>query len=402
MSKLQVICVGEALIDKIINQSDSNSKNYLGGAPANVACALRKLKVPTAFIGCLGDDDFGREFIKLFQKLNINIDFLQITNQFSTRIVKVVIDESGDRAFSGFQKTKSNTFADERLDKLVLNKKIKNLKKQFLNTKYIVTGTNLLSSSKSADSLNFILDYAKNFKIKVIIDINWREIFWNQSIVSTSSEFKKVKNFLHRADILKLANEEANLFFDTIDPSKISKLLTNQPDVIITNGASPIHWYVNGIKGSNEIIKHTSKIIDTTGAGDAFLAGLIARYYDDSNLDDKSKIKELNEIADDDLILDIGPKTIHKIKNIIEDSKTVLWNGPAGYFENPNFANGSYEIAKTIIKKKSIFSVVGGGDTITLINKIDAIDDFNFVSTAGGAFLEYLEGKELPGIKALN
>ena len=291
MSKLQVICVGEALIDKIINQSDSNSKNYLGGAPANVACALRKLKVPTAFIGCLGDDDFGREFIKLFQKLNINIDFLQITKQFSTRIVKVVIDESGDRAFSGFQITKSNTFADERLDKLVLNKKIKNLKKQFLNTKYIVTGTNLLSSSKSADSLNFILDYAKNFKIKVIIDINWREIFWNQSIVSTSSQFKKVKNFLHRADILKLANEEANLFFDTIDPSKISKLLTNQPDVIITNGANPIHWYVNGIKGSNEIIKHKSKIIDTTGAGDAFLAGLIARYYYDSNLDDKSKIK---------------------------------------------------------------------------------------------------------------
>ena len=291
MSKLQVICVGEALIDKIINQSDSNSKNYLGGAPANVACALRKLKVPTAFIGCLGDDDFGREFIKLFQKLNINIDFLQITKQFSTRIVKVVIDESGDRAFSGFQITNSNTFADERLDKLVLNKKIKNLKKQFLNTKYIVTGTNLLSSSKSADSLNFILDYAKNFRIKVIIDINWREIFWNQSIVSTSSQFKKVKNFLNRADILKLASEEANFFFDTIDPSKISKLLTNQPDVIITNGANPIHWYVNGIEGSNEIIKHPSKIIDTTGAGDAFLAGLISRYYYDSNLDDKSKIK---------------------------------------------------------------------------------------------------------------
>ena len=109
----------------------------MGGAPANVACALRKLQVPTAFIGCLGDDDFGREFIKLFQKLNINIDFLQITKQFSTRVIKVVIDKSGDRSFSGFQITKSNTFADERLDKLVLNKKIKNLKKQFSNTKYL-------------------------------------------------------------------------------------------------------------------------------------------------------------------------------------------------------------------------------------------------------------------------
>ena len=122
------------------------------------------------------------------------------------------------------------------------------------------------------------------------------------------------------------------------------------------------------------------------------------------NMEDKSKKKELNEITDDDLILDIGPKTTKKIKDIIEKSKTVLWNGPAGYFENPNFANGSYEIAKTIIKKnksKSIYSVVGGGDTIAVLNQINAIKNFNFVSTAGGAFLEYLEGKELPGIKAL-
>ena len=101
----------------------------------------------------------------------------------------------------------------------------------------------------------------------------------------------------------------------------------------------------------------------------------------------------------------MGPKTLKRIKNIIEDSKTVLWNGPAGYFENPNFAKGSFEIAKTIIKKNkenSIYSVVGGGDTVAVINQLNAIKDFNFVSTAGGAFLEYLEGKELPGIKALN
>ena len=122
------------------------------------------------------------------------------------------------------------------------------------------------------------------------------------------------------------------------------------------------------------------------------------------NMNDQSQIKEINDITDDDLILDIGPKTLNKIKNIIRKSKTVLWNGPAGYFENPNFANGSYEIAKTIIKKNkdnSIYSVVGGGDTIALLNQINVIKDFNFVSTAGGAFLEYLEGKELPGIKAL-
>ena len=123
------------------------------------------------------------------------------------------------------------------------------------------------------------------------------------------------------------------------------------------------------------------------------------------SLEDESNIKELNEISDDDLILDIGPKTVLKINNIIEKSNTILWNGPAGYFENPNFANGTYEIAKKIIKKnkdKSFFSVAGGGDTIRVLNQINATNYFNFISTAGGAFLEYLEGKELPGIKALN
>ena len=123
------------------------------------------------------------------------------------------------------------------------------------------------------------------------------------------------------------------------------------------------------------------------------------------SLDDKSSIKGLNDIDNDDLILDIGPKTLNQIKNIIEMSKTILWNGPAGYFENSNFAKGSYEIAMAIINKnknKSIYSVVGGGDTIAVINQISSIKNFDFVSTAGGAFLEYLEGKELPGIKALN
>ena len=292
MSKLQVICIGEALIDKIINKSDSNFKNYLGGAPANVVCALRKLNVPAAFVGCLGDDDFGREFIKLFQQLNINIDFLQIAKRASTRIVKVIRDEYGDRSFSGFEATKSNAFADQMLDKLLIINNIKNLRKQFLNTKYLVTGTNLLAFSKSAEALLFILDFAKDFKIKIIIDVNWREIFWENFNFNKDILYKKVKNFLNHANIIKLASEEAYLFFDTNDPSEISKVLTKRPDVIITDGANPIIWYLNGIKGSNEVLKHTCEIIDTTGAGDAFLAGLISRYYLDSNLDNHYKIEE--------------------------------------------------------------------------------------------------------------
>ena len=123
------------------------------------------------------------------------------------------------------------------------------------------------------------------------------------------------------------------------------------------------------------------------------------------NLNSSPQTKELNEISSEEMILDIGPKTIGIIKNIIDESNTILWNGPAGYFENPSFAKGSIEVAKKIVennKSNKIYSVAGGGDTVSLLNSLDSINDFNFVSTAGGAFLEYLEGKELPGIKALN
>ncbi len=123
------------------------------------------------------------------------------------------------------------------------------------------------------------------------------------------------------------------------------------------------------------------------------------------NLEDMGKNKDIKEIDDDEMILDIGPKTISSIKKIINDSNTVLWNGPAGYFENLNFQNGTKQILEIISQKTKndkIFSVAGGGETVSAINKFKKLDSFTFVSTAGGAFLEHLEGKTLPGIKALN
>ena len=120
--------------------------------------------------------------------------------------------------------------------------------------------------------------------------------------------------------------------------------------------------------------------------------------------DGEVKFKDLNNVAESEIILDIGPQTINKISKIIDTSKTVLWNGPAGYFENQNFSKGTVSIAKKIsinTSSSTLISIVGGGDTISAI-KNNALDlKFTHLSTAGGAFLEYIEGKNLPGIEVL-
>jgi len=116
------------------------------------------------------------------------------------------------------------------------------------------------------------------------------------------------------------------------------------------------------------------------------------------------KNKNIDEIQENEIILDIGFNTIKKIQKKINESNTVLWNGPAGYFENKNFLKGTLSIAENISKntiEKSLISILGGGDTLAAINKSNDKLTFSHLSTAGGAFLEYLEGKDLPGISVL-
>jgi phosphoglycerate kinase len=115
-------------------------------------------------------------------------------------------------------------------------------------------------------------------------------------------------------------------------------------------------------------------------------------------------LKGVEFVEKDDIILDIGPKTIKIIEEIVDNSNTVMWNGPAGYFENKNFSGGTNAVAKKIsenTKTKSLVSVLGGGDTVSAINNSGLELSFTHLSTAGGAFLEYLEGKDLPGLSVL-
>jgi fructokinase len=300
MKKNKVLCIGEALIDRIRNKSNQGFTDFLGGAPANVACALRKLNIDSIFIGSLGNDDYGKKFIRKFNELGVNLDFLQLDNDSSTRVVNVDRDQFGDRFFSGFDESSHSCFADEVISKKLIEKEILNLEKSLLEIKFLVTGTILLSSPISAETIFFLLDQAKKFEVKIVIDLNWREVFWDHSSfsskISKASRINLIKNFLNHANVIKLAKEEATLFFEDENPLLISQLFSNRPDVIITDGKNPVSWYVNGLQGITET-PNSQKIVDTTGAGDAFLAGLISKLISSGYPSNKLEIQDYVNFA---------------------------------------------------------------------------------------------------------
>ena len=125
---------------------------------------------------------------------------------------------------------------------------------------------------------------------------------------------------------------------------------------------------------------------------------------DDFSNDAKRETVKSGHIPDDWQGLDIGPETIKLFSEIIAKSKTILWNGPMGVFEFPNFAKGTDAIAKVVVKateENDAFSLIGGGDSASAVNNAGYGDRVSYVSTGGGALLEYMEGKVLPGVAAL-
>ncbi|QJB68070.1 phosphoglycerate kinase [Parasphingorhabdus halotolerans] len=112
----------------------------------------------------------------------------------------------------------------------------------------------------------------------------------------------------------------------------------------------------------------------------------------------------VHEVAEDEMILDVGPAAVEALSDVLKTCKTLVWNGPMGAFETPPFDMATVALARTaaaLTKEGSLLSVAGGGDTVAALNHAGVADDFTFVSTAGGAFLEWMEGKELPGVAAL-
>ena len=220
---------------------------------------------------------------------------------------------------------------------------------------------------KEVDSINLII---KDKKVPITCIIGGSKI---------STKINLIINLVKKINNLVIVGAMANNFFVYKNFRVGKSLIENNTKQIIKK------IYHEASKYNCEILIPEDCIVATSFEG-------------------KGKNKDLTQILENELILDIGFKTIKKIKQTIDKSKTVLWNGPAGYFENENFLNGTISIAEFIsnnTNKKSLISVLGGGDTLAAINKSKNKLSFSHLSTAGGAFLEYLEGKDLPGLSVL-
>ena len=280
MKSAKVIAIGEALIDRLGPPGGDPSVDLpvtdcFGGAPANVACALSRLGVDVSFIGSLGNDSFGKSFKNLLIQRGVNISGLQQDKVRPTRIVLVRRDAGGERFFEGFNGNKGFGFADQAISREQI---IKDWPLVVDQATWLLIGTIPLASEISSNALLFCIENALDAGMKIALDLNWRPTFWRNKVSTdlapSLDEKNKIISILKNVSLIKLAKEEAQWFFNTSDPIKISSFLPNKPSIIVTDGSNPVLWLLNKHIGKSIAISPPS-VVDTTGAGDAFTAGLI-------------------------------------------------------------------------------------------------------------------------------
>lgn len=214
----------------------------------------------------------------------------------------------------------------------------------------------------------------------------------------------------------KIMKDPARPFTAIIGGSKVSSkidiienLLSKVDNLIIGGGMAFTFEKANGGKIGNSLceddkLELAKEIMAKAKAnGVKLVLASDAKVGDAFSNDANSKFEDANNISDGWSGFDIGPKGEKEFAEVIKASKTILWNGPVGVFEFANFAHGSETVAKAIADatKAGAFSLVGGGDSVACVNKFGLADQVSYVSTGGGALLEFIEGKVLPGIKAI-
>ncbi|CUR39724.1 Phosphoglycerate kinase [Limosilactobacillus reuteri] len=184
----------------------------------------------------------------------------------------------------------------------------------------------------------------------------------------------------------------------------IDNLLDKADKIIIGGGMAYTFYAAKGIKVGNSLVEKdkidvAKQILDK--AGDKLVLPIDNVVADKFNNDADTKVVE-GDIDDGWMALDIGPKSVEEFKNVLKDAKTVVWNGPMGVFEMPNFAKGTLEIGKFLGTLTDATTIVGGGDSTAAVKELGVADKLTHISTGGGASLTYLEGKELPGIAVIS
>lgn len=184
----------------------------------------------------------------------------------------------------------------------------------------------------------------------------------------------------------------------------IDNLLDKADKIIIGGGMAYTFYAAKGIKVGNSLVEKdkidvAKQILDK--AGDKLVLPIDNVVADKFNNDADTKVFE-GDIDDGWMALDIGPKSVEEFKNVLKDAKTVVWNGPMGVFEMPNFAKGTLEIGKFLGTLTDATTIVGGGDSTAAVKELGVADKLTHISTGGGASLTYLEGNELPGIAAIS
>ena len=267
-----VVCLGEALIDRLGPPGgdpavDQPVDDRLGGAPANVACGLARLGTPVAFAGRLGQDAIGEAFSKLFVERGVETALLQRDAVRPSRIVLVRRSLEGERQFQGFAGDEGAGFADQALELAALPQ-----------ARWLLIGTLPLAAPTSAEALLSAVRQARSQGTAVALDVNWRPTFWDPVADPDAGPDPKalaaIQPLLQQAALIKLAREEALWFFNTDDPGAIQQALPQRPDVVVTDGAEPVHWQL-GADSGQQVAFQPPVVVDTTGAGDAFTAGLL-------------------------------------------------------------------------------------------------------------------------------
>ncbi len=188
----------------------------------------------------------------------------------------------------------------------------------------------------------------------------------------------------------------------------IDNLLEKVDNLIIGGGLAYTFVKAQGYEIGNSLLEEDKINLAKTfmekaeKAGVNFIMPVDAIVADDFANDANTNVVDIENIPADWQALDIGPKTIEKYRDVILGSKLVIWNGPMGVFEMESFATGTKEVAKALADAKDTFTVIGGGDSAAAVEKFGYADAMSHISTGGGASLEFMEGKELPGVKALN